>query len=370
MATAVQGSETEPIEDPRRPGPVPVIQGLCVGNPPHVASQDAVKRAATEHFPEVYRSEAMLAVFDHAEIQTRRLARPLDWYREPRPFAEKNAIYVEEALDLAEQLATQALADAGITPADVDAIVFVSSTGISTPSLDAFLMQRMGIDPGAARLPLWGLGCAGGAAGLARGADLIRAGYEHVLLVAVELCSLTFVMGDDSKSNFIGTALFADGGAAVVLGAAGQSGGPPELVRLLHAHSALIDDTAAMTGWDVVEDGFKLRLSKEIPMLMAGKLRGLVDDSLASAGWTLRDLTTIVVHPGGAKVIAGYQAALELDEHMLDSTRTVLREHGNMSSPTVLFVLAEALKAEPKGRGLISATGPGFSAEHLLVDFG
>lgn len=345
----------------------PVVRGIRVGGPQHRAPQQDVKTAATAQFPDVFRSDAMLGVFDHAEIETRRFARPLPWYVEPRTFAEKNAVYVEEALALSERLAAEAIADAGIAAADVDAVVFVSSTGVSTPSLDAYLIGRLGIDPGAVRLPLWGLGCAGGAAGLARAADLVRAGYRNVLLVAVEFCSLTFVLGDESPSNFIGTALFADGGAALVLGP--ELDGDAGLVRIAHAHSALIDDTAAMTGWDVVEDGFKLRLSKEIPALVLGKLRGLVDDSLASAGWTLGDIDTVMVHPGGAKVIEAYEAVLELGDGALDTTRAVLREHGNMSSPTVLFVLERALQCAPKGRGLLSATGPGFSAEHLLVEF-
>ncbi|MDQ8046745.1 MAG: hypothetical protein AAGC46_01000 [Solirubrobacteraceae bacterium] len=352
----------------RRRERIPVVRGISTGGPRHTAAQAEVKRVATEHFPGVERSDAILSVFDHAQIDERQLARPVDWYVEQRPFAEKNAIYVEETLALGERLTRRALGDAGLTPADVDAVVFVSSTGVSTPSLDSFLMQRMGIPADAIRLPLWGLGCAGGAAGLARAADLVRAGYEHVLLLAVEFCSLTFHMGDESKANFIGTAIFADGGAALVLGA-DEGPGDGGLVRLLHAHSHLVDDSAALTGWDVVDAGFKLRLSAEIPTIMLTRLRPIVDASLAIAGWSLDDLDTIMVHPGGAKVLTGYELALGLDEHALDASRTVLREHGNMSSPTVLFVLAEALRHRPRGRGMVSATGPGFSAEHLLVEF-
>jgi alkylresorcinol/alkylpyrone synthase len=372
---------------PRRAEPVPVVRALRVGNPEHDAAQADMLRAATEHFPGVYRSDAMIGVFENAKIEHRQLARPVEWYLEPRSFADKNAVYVDEALDLAERLATEALQDAGITPADVDAVVFVSSTGISTPSLDAYLIQRMGINPGVARLPLWGLGCAGGGAGLSRSADLVKAGYRNVLLVSVEFCSLTFQLGDESKSNFIGTALFADGGAAAVLGAADPipggrvaaagavSGYPTDdqygdaLLTIVSSHSTLVPDSAAMTGWDVVEEGFKLRLSPEIPTMMALHLRDMVDASLAEVDWTLDSIDTVVIHPGGSKVITGYELVLGLGEHTLDSARKVLREHGNMSSPTVLFVLAEALKAGPRGRGLISATGPGFCAEHLLVEF-
>ena len=359
--------DDEQFASRRRRERLPILRGIRAGGPAHEARQADVKHTATEHFPDVFRSDTMLAVFDNAAIDTRRFARPLDWYVAPRSFAEKNAIYVEEALDLAERLATDALRDAGVAPGDVDGVVFVSSTGVSTPSLDAYLMQRMGISPGAARLPLWGLGCAGGAAGLARAADLVRAGYRNVLLVAVEFCSLTFVLGDDSKSNFIGTALFADGGAALVLGA--ESEGHTGLMRILHTHSALLPDTAPLTGWDVVEDGFKLRLSKEIPEIVVGTLRPAVDASLAAGGWALDEIGTIVVHPGGSKVLDAYEAVLELGPTMLDTSRETLRDHGNMSSPTVLFALELALRSRPSGRGLVSATGPGFSIEHLLVEF-
>ena len=352
-----------------------MLRSLRTGSPSHDVAQEDVLRAATEQFPEVYRSEAMIGVFKNAQIEHRQLARPLDWYIGQRGFAEKNAVYVEEALDLSERIAREALADAGITPADVDAVIFVSSTGISTPSLDSYLIQRMGINPNVARLPLWGLGCAGGGAGLSRAADLVKAGYEHVLLVTVEFCSLTFVLGDESKSNFIGTALFADGGAAAVLGAADESiggtasGGGGGLMEIVSTHSTLIDNSAGITGWDIVEAGFKLRLSPEIPTLLAKHLRGMVDASLEEEGWTLDSIEHMVVHPGGSKVITGYELLLGLDEHALDGARKVLREHGNMSSPTVLFVLAEALASGARGRGLISSTGPGFSAEHLLVNF-
>ncbi|MDO9353036.1 MAG: hypothetical protein Q7T55_05045 [Solirubrobacteraceae bacterium] len=367
----MQGTVPAPSAATHRSGVderVPVVRALRVGGPEHQVTQAEVKAVATERFPEVVRSEGMLAVFDHAEIDTRRLARPLDWYVQPRTFAEKNAVYVSEALALSERLATEAMADAGITAAEVDAVVFVSSTGLSTPSLEASIIQDLGIDPSTVRLPLWGLGCAGGGAGLARGGDLIRAGYEHVLLIAVEFCSLTFVLGDEAKSNFIGTALFADGGSAVVLGCS-EGDGDGGLARLKHAHSALIPGTAGLTGWNITEDGLNLRLSPEIPAVMMTHLRPIVDDALATAEISLRELEHVVIHPGGAKVITGYEAALDLGAHVLDPARAVLRANGNMSSPTVLFVLAETLKAKPQGLGLLSATGPGFSVEHVLLDF-
>ncbi len=365
--TLPHDSATRSTPDQRAVPRVPVLRAIATGGPAHVIPQATAKAAAASVFPELERSQTMLRVFDNAEIEHRRFARPVEWYMTPRSFAEKNGIYVCEVLDLAERLVTEALAGAGLKPADIDAVIFVSSTGISTPSLDTYLMQRMGIRSSAARLPLWGLGCVGGAAGLSRAADLVRAGYEHVLLVAVEFCSLTFVLGDDDKSNVIGTAIFADGGAAVVLGA--DSGpGDGGLARVVRSRSGLLDDSAALTGWDITEDGFKLRLSAQIPALLAESLRPLVDESLAEEGWTLDSLDAIALHPGGAKVILGYEALLNLPSPMFEPTRTVLRDHGNMSSPTVLFVLEEVLRSGPRGRCLMSATGPGFSAEHLLLE--
>ncbi|MBO9532192.1 MAG: hypothetical protein J7513_04365 [Solirubrobacteraceae bacterium] len=354
------------------PARTPVITAIRTGTPGHRLPQAEAQRVAASQFPEIESSPDLLGVFDHAEIDERQLARPSEWYVEPHGFAEKNAVYREEALALATRLIGEALDDAGVEPEQIDAVVFVSTTGLSTPSLEAQLIQDLGLSRNAVRVPLWGLGCAGGAAGLARAADLVRAGHAHVLLVAVEFCSLTFQMGDDDKANLIGTALFADGGAALVLGAEETAGTDDaraaSLVRILHTHSELLDDSAALTGWDVIDDGFKLRLAPEIPQVVAANLRRVIDASLADAGWVVGDLDAVVVHPGGAKVIAGYEAVLGVDSSMLDPARAVLRQHGNMSSPTVLFVLAETLARGTTGRGLISATGPGFSAEHLLVE--
>ncbi len=344
----------------------PTVRALVTGHPPHRAPQADVREAARRLFPRMSAFKQMQGVFDNAQIQQRFLARPLEWYFDPHSFAEKNAVYVETALDLCEELARKALEQAGVVAAQVDAIVFVSSTGISTPSLDSYLMERLGVSRHAARVPLWGLGCAGGAAGLARAADLVRAGFKNVLLLAVELCSLTFVRGDESKSNFVGTALFADGGAALLLGPDGEG---EALARLHGAYSTLIEDSADVMGWDVMEDGLRVRFSRDIPALVHAMMQGNVQDALAAHGWRREDLQHFVVHPGGVKVVAAYEEALDLPPGTLDSSRRVLRCNGNMSAPTVLFVLEEALRRAPRGRGLLSAMGPGFSAEHVLLEF-
>jgi alkylresorcinol/alkylpyrone synthase len=346
----------------------PVIRSLVTGHPPHRASQAQTRDAARTLFPRMAARPHMLDVFDNAQIRTRALARPLEWYLQPRGFGEKNAVFIEEARALILRLAREALERAEVAPADVDAVIVVNTSGLSTPSLDAYLIGALGLNRHAARLPIWGLGCAGGAAGLARAADLVRAGSRRVLYVAVELCSVTLVKGDESKSNFVGAALFADGGAALVI-TAPDVPGPAPLLALCGGYSTLIEDSEDIMGWDVVDDGLKVRFSRDIPALVGSMMRGNVAEALAAHGWTRGDVRTFVVHPGGVKVVAAYEEALELPPGTLDVSRRVLCANGNMSSVTVLFVLEETLRARPEGRGLLSAMGPGFSAEHVLIEF-
>ncbi|WP_407569303.1 type III polyketide synthase [Deinococcus altitudinis] len=345
---------------------LPVVQSIATGTPPHLVLQADIQAAATQLFPRLSQRPKLMEVFSNAQIERRALARPLEWYMQPRSFAEKNAVYVEASLALCERLTLEALDRADRTAAQVDAVVFVSSTGISTPSLESIVMERLGINRQAVRLPLWGLGCAGGAQGLARAADLVRAGYQNVLLLAVEMCSLTLVAGDQSSSNFVGTALFSDGGAALLLG---PESGESSLARVRGARSTLLPQSEDVMGWDVDDAGLKVRFSQDIPALVAGMMRENVDLALESIGWTQDDLNEYIVHPGGAKVVAAYEGALGLESGRLVCSRKVLREYGNMSSATVLFVLAQTLRRGASGRGLLSAMGPGFCAEHVLLEF-
>ena len=346
----------------------PVLRAIATATPPHRTPQTEVREVARTIFPRLAASRKMLDVFENGQIDQRFFAMPLAWYAEDHSWAEKNAVYVREALRLSVEVAGAALKAAGARPSDVDAVVFVSSTGVSTPSLDSFLIESLGLSPQAARLPLWGLGCAGGASGLARAADLVRAGFQNVLLIAVELCSLTLVRGDESKSNFVGTALFADGAAAVLLGPRGEDG-PGGGPRLHGAYSTQIPGSADVMGWDVVDAGLRVRFSRDIPALVRQMMPGNVEQALAAHGWSRDEIEHFVVHPGGAKVVAAYEQALDLPPGALDGARAVLREHGNMSSPTVLFVLERVLRKRPSGKGLLSAMGPGFCAEHVLLEF-
>ncbi len=307
--------------------------------------------------------ERLLPIFDNTCVENRYICMPPEWYGEDHSFPEKNALYVEHALNLSEKAAVRALDKAGVGPEDVGAIFFVSTTGISTPSLDSRLIFRLGLPGHARRVPIWGLGCAGGAAGLARAADYARAYPEKpVLLVGVELCGLTFVKGDCSKSNLVGTSLFADGAAAVLLG----RGTGPEIQG---SYSTTWPETEDVMGWDLVEGGLQVRFAKSVPRIVQEKMRGNLEAACESLDLCLEDLRHFVLHPGGRKVLEAYEETLGLERAKIKLSWEILKNYGNMSSVSVLFVLERFLEGYPAGSGeygSISALGPGFSAEHVL----
>jgi alkylresorcinol/alkylpyrone synthase len=342
----------------------PSILSVATAVPQHRVSQETARDFARLMFSESFKNvERLLPIFDNAHIQSRYFCMPPEWFGEYHPFHEKNALYIESALDLCEKAAKRALDKAGLEPGDVGAIFFVSTTGISTPSLDSKLMFRLGLPEHAKRVPIWGLGCAGGAAGIARAADHARAYPEKpVLMVAVELCGLTFVKGDRSKSNLVATSLFADGAAAVLLGS-GEGPG------LLGSYSTTWPETEDVMGWDVVEEGLRVRFARSVPQIVHEKMRGNLEAACDSLGLAFEDLRHFVLHPGGPKVLEAYEDTLELSPGGLDLSREILREYGNMSSVTVMFVLEQFLEDYPARSGefgTISALGPGFSAEHVL----
>ncbi len=342
----------------------PRVRSVGLAVPAHAIRQADIRDFTASLFQaRIDHLERLLPVFDNACIAKRHLARPLAWYAAEHTFAEANLLYEEIGLDLAAEAAVQALDRAGVAADDVGLVVLVSSTGISTPSLDAKLIRRLGIAASAARLPVWGLGCAGGVAGLARAAELAAAVPGRVvLLVAVELCSLTFQRNDFSKSNLVGAGIFADGAAAAVVAAGGE--GP----EILGTHSTLFADTEDIMGWDVVATGLKVRFSRDIPTFVRTHLADLAAAACRRWGITRQDLAHYIVHPGGAKVLAAYADSLGLSAVTLATAYEVLAEYGNMSSASVLFVLERFLRATPPaGRyGVMLSLGPGFSAEQVL----
>lgn len=351
------------IENPR-------ILSVATSVPRHRISQETAKGFARAMFSGVYRDvERLLPVFDNVDIEARNFCVPPEWFHEDHTFPEKNALYVENALDLSEKASRRALDRAGVEPGDVGAIFFVSTTGLSTPSIDAQLLPRLGLSENTRRVPVWGLGCAAGASGLSIAADHVRLYPEKpVLFVAVELCGLTFQKGDRSKAGLISTALFADGAAAVVLGGPGtaREGAGPEL---LGSHSVTWSGTEDIMGWEIVESGFKVRLSRSVPDLVRNRVPENLRMALDSVGLAFGDLKHFVTHPGGAKVLDAFEEVFGLEPGGLTLPREVLRYQGNMSSVTVLFILERLLESDdisPGDHGVLSAMGPGFSAEHVF----
>ncbi len=360
-------------------GSLPRLVALATAAPEPLVPQADIRAFVEQLFAGSPAGQArLLQVFDHSGIETRSLCMPLTWYTEARSFREQNALYVEHALRLGADAAARALAAAGLEPAAVDHIVFVSTTGLATPSLDARLSLALGCRPGCRRTPIWGLGCAGGAAGLSRARDLALADPGAVvLLVAVELCSLTFRHADRDKRNLVATSLFSDGAAAVVVtGARARAGATGSGVRarrpleLMASASTLWPGTLGVMGWEVTGDGLHVVFSRDIPTIARERVKPFLEEFVAREGLALSDVAHVIAHPGGAKVLEAYAQSLEWPAEGLAHARAELRAHGNMSSPSCLFVLERFLDAGDIAEGefaLLLALGPGFSAESVLL---
>lgn len=353
---------------------VPAIASVGTAVPPYTVTQEQAKEFARAHFAMSQReAQRLLPVFDHAGVKQRQLGAPLEWLQEQRDFAQKNERYQYAASALARDAVLAALDASPYEAKDVDALLYVTSTGIATPSLDVRLISDLGLRSDVLRMPIWGLGCAGGAAGLARAADFARAHPGSVVMVVcVELCSLTFIGTDRSTQNLVGTALFGDGAAAAIV--VGDDRAPAgDAVRVLAARSHLFADSEDIMGWDVRTEGLAVIFSRDIPTLVEREMAAQVDAMLATHNLSRQDLSHFIAHPGGAKVLTAYQKALACPSTWLRHAASVLADHGNMSSPTVLFVLQRALAdrrdsadQEP-GYGVLAALGPGFSCEQVLL---
>lgn len=346
---------------------VPRLLGLATAVPPYRLGQAEVAERARRLFADSAAAdiERLLPVFAHAGIEQRFSCVPIEWYDRPHGWVDRNAIYIESAVALLEGAARQAIDRAGLAPVDIDSVVTVSTTGIATPSLDAILAGRLGLRADIRRLPVFGLGCAGGVIGLARAAELARAAPgSRVLLLVVELCALGFRRNDATKSNIVATALFGDGAAAGVVECANDDGRP----AIGRGGEHLFPNSLGVMGWDVKEDGLKALFSRDIPALVRTELGGLVRSFLAAENLRLADIRHFVCHPGGAKVIDALEETFDLEVDALASARGVLRDCGNMSAVSVLFVLERVLAAGATGRMLMTAMGPGFTAAYLRVD--
>ncbi len=341
------------------------LLGLATAAPPHILNQSDARAAAREMFGSRYAAfDRLSAVFDNAGIRTRHSIRPIEWFRAERGWPERTAVYLEGAIGLFVQAANQALANAGLSADQVDTIVTVSSTGIATPSLEARAAKVMGFRDDARRVPVFGLGCAGGVSGFAIAARLAKADPgSKVLLVVVELCTLAFRLDQLTKANIVATALFGDGAAACVLGT-----GTTGLARVGAMGEHLWPDTLDIMGWTVDPQGFGVIFAQAIPHFARSQMGPAVASILQRGELTVAEIDRFICHPGGVKVIEALEQTLTLDAGALDHERDVLAEYGNMSAPTVLFVLERAIAAGLPPRSVITAMGPGFSASCAVLE--
>ena len=353
----------------------PRILAVATATPPFALRQSDIRVFASHLFHDLVEVDRrLLEVFDHSEIQTRYSCMPLEWFGETRTFAEKNACYVEAAVNLGCEVTRRVLERAHLSAADIDHIVFISSTGIATPSIDALIANRMGLRSDVRRTPIWGLGCAGGAAGLSRARDFALADPKsRVLVIALELCTLTFLSSDLSKRNLVAASLFGDGAAAVIVAGsenAGLGNGDRAPLAIHASQSTLWKDTLDVMGWELEDAGLRVVFSRSIPSIIVEHVRPSVEAFLGAHGLALADVRHVVAHPGGIKVLRAYMESLGLAPPALSHAREILRGFGNMSSPSCLFVLERFLDAReiaPGEHALVMALGPGFSAEYVLV---
>jgi alkylresorcinol/alkylpyrone synthase len=347
--------------------PTARLRSLATAVPPHILGQEEVIAGATELFagPTGAIDERRLRpIFEHTQIEKRHSCVPLEWYLQPHDFRERNDLYVTNAVDLLEQAAREALDRAGLEAGDIDTIVTVSTSGIATPSLDARLMNRLPFRADVARLPVFGLGCAGGVLGLSRAASLARADPDsRVLLLVVELCGLTFRYRDRSKSNIVAAALFGDGAAAGIV----DCGDEGLAIRQCGEHTWR--DSLDIMGWDVGDDGLTVLFSRDIPTHTRDAFAEALGAFLDRHGLSLGDFDSFVPHPGGAKVLDALEEVFGLPAGGLSASREVLRRFGNMSAVTVLFVLERALAENPGARRhLLTSLGPGFTGAFAVLE--
>jgi len=347
-------------------GAAPRLLGLATAVPPFPLKQADVLGHARTLFAERRNGQIdrLLPVYGNAGIEVRYSCVPIEWYEVPHGLAEKNRLYLDHAVSLLETATRACLERAGLGIADIDAVVSVSSTGIATPSLDALLAERLGMRRDVQRLPVFGLGCAGGVLGLARAAAFASAAPDtNVLFLVAELCGLTFRRSDQSKSNVIASALFGDGAAAAVVSCR-ETDAPTLTAWGEHTWP----DSLSVMGWRVEDNGFGVLFSRDIPTIIRTNWRPALETFLERQHLAVTDIDHFLCHPGGAKVLDALEDALDLAPGGLTLSRSVLRDYGNMSAATVLFVAERALSGAGGGRSLLSAVGPGFSAGFLVLE--
>lgn len=359
----------------------PAIAGTSFALPTNRYRQRDLARLASAYIGESGHSEAAIGrFFERVGVAERYLAMPADDYLRISSFGARNAVWQKVATELGVRTITALLSEAGMTARDVSMLMTTTVTGVAVPSLDARLMNLLPFPTSLKRVPLFGLGCLGGAAGLARASEYLLAfPTEAVILLSVELCSLTFQMQDASVANLVSTGLFGDGASAVLLVGAKHPiasvrtpVGDPGRPRVVSSRSVFFPDTERVMGWDVVDTGFKVVLSPEVPDVVRAHVPRAVDSFLAEHGLARRDIATWVLHPGGPKVIDALEESLALPVGTLAPTREGLARIGNVSSSSVLILLDDyrrRRRPRPGSYGLLMAMGPAFCAEMVLLQW-
>jgi alkylresorcinol/alkylpyrone synthase len=342
------------------------ILSVATANPAYSLDQVEAAHRAKALFPHL---KPLWKLYDNTGIDRRYNCEPIDWYLKEHSWEERTASFQKHAVDLLADITLRTTAEAGVALDSIDILVTNTITGLSVPSLDAKLLNRLKLSPRVERLPIFGFGCGGGVAGLARATRLAHATEgAHVLFLTVDLCSLCLRVNDHSPAMFVSTALFGDGAAGVLL--RNTADGAGKAPHVLAVGEYCWPETEHIMGWDIKDDGFGIVLSAELPSLMREALAPALHDFLDRNNFQLSDFSGFLFHPGGRKLIEIVQEVLGLEQKDFQHSWEVLRQFGNMSSATVLFVLNRALKAGARGLHLLAAFGPGFSAYFAVVDLG
>jgi len=341
------------------------LHGLSTALPPHCLTQTDVRERASVIFGGKYpQFDRLSKTFDTAGIDKRYSVVPINWFSEDHGWSDRNAAFMSGAKAMFVDAAQLALKNAGWTGSDVDCVVTVCSTGIATPTLDAHVFSEMGFREDIMRVPLFGLGCAGGVSGLSVAQSLAEGKTNaKILLVVVETCSLSFRADRLQKADIIATVLFGDGSAAACISSSEPTTG--KVVSLGQGHQKMWPDTLGIMGWDVDETGFGVVFDRSIPSFVTDEFAVATDGALKAADLNHSQIDRYVCHPGGAKVVDAIECALHLDQGSLDAERDTLRAAGNMSAPTVMFVMKAVLEAGTTGQMMACALGPGFTASFL-----
>ena len=341
------------------------LLSLATAVPPHVIEQQDAKACAREAFGgKKALFDRLAGVFDNAGIARRHIVAPQEWYMSAHGWHDRNAVYLEAAESLFVEAASAAIEKAGLAPDQIDGVVTVSTTGIATPSLEARVGPRMGLRDDVRRVPIFGLGCAGGVNGLATTSRLAASDPgTNWLFVTVETCSISIRLDSDDPAAVVATALFGAGAAAAVV-----TSGEHSIARIMGGAEKLFPDTLRIMGWDVEDPGLAVVFDRAIPPFIEENLASTVDEMCAKLGIDRSDIDRLCCHPGGVKVIDAIETALHLNQGELNIEREVLRDFGNMSAPTVMFVLDRLLKQGLPDRVLMTAFGPGFTCAGLLLE--